>query len=233
MMDFKQTAYHTLKCLRSDTDFQDLTLCIEDGQSIKAHKVVLSSFSPVFRNILKKNPHPHPLLFMSNVTMNELSSILTFIYLGEAQIPVGEYNRFIEVAKRFKINGIAELDALKEYQELESFSCALKENKNRESFISNQISDIKVEDCKTDQENMNDTLPRITQIKSDVISSEDFASKRKYKCDECDYAATQSSSLKVHVESKHRGIRYPCQLCSYKGTTKGNTKVHMKVKHSM
>ena len=158
MMDFKQTAYLTLKRLISDTDFQDVTLCTEDGQSIKAHKVVLSSFSQVFQNILKTNHHPHPLLFLSNVTMNELRNVLTFMYLGEAKIPVGEYNRFIEVAKRFQIYGIAGLDAFKEYQELESFSCPLKESKNRESFTSKPISNIKVEDCDADKENMNDSV---------------------------------------------------------------------------
>ena len=57
--------------------------------------------------------------------------------------------------------------------------------------------------------------------------------KRRFKCNECDYIASQSGCLKMHVMAKHQGIRFPCQVCDYKGTTKGNTNMHMKNKHSL
>jgi hypothetical protein len=38
------------------------TAC-EDGQ-LGAHKAVLSAGSPLFRQILRQNPHAHPLLYL-------------------------------------------------------------------------------------------------------------------------------------------------------------------------
>ena len=40
--------------LQTETDFCDVILACEDKQ-IKAHRVILSSFSPALRNILKLN----------------------------------------------------------------------------------------------------------------------------------------------------------------------------------
>ena len=42
-------------------DFCDVTLACEDKQ-IKTHKVIISSSSPVLRNILKFNQNPHLLI---------------------------------------------------------------------------------------------------------------------------------------------------------------------------
>ena len=44
---------------QTDNDFCDVTLVCEDKQ-IKPHKLIISSFSPVLRNILKLNQAPHP-----------------------------------------------------------------------------------------------------------------------------------------------------------------------------
>ena len=52
-----------------------------------------------------------------------------------------------------------------------------------------------------------------------------------YPCDQCDYAATTSSSLKQHKESKHEGLRYPCDECDFAATTSGNLKQHKEAKH--
>ena len=42
---------------------------------------------------------------------------------------------------------------------------------------------------------------------------------KRYKCDQCNYAATTARSLKIHKEAKHEGIRYPWYQCDYAATT--------------
>ena len=39
------------------------------------------------------------------------------------------------------------------------------------------------------------------------------------------------SDLKLHIKSKHEGVRYPCSHCEYVFTTAGNLKKHIKSKH--
>ena len=62
--DFKENASSAFGDLRQDKEFTDVTLVCEDGQQVEAHKLVLVASSPFFLNILKRNKHPHPLIYM-------------------------------------------------------------------------------------------------------------------------------------------------------------------------
>ena len=46
------------KELETDKDFCDVMLACED-KHIKTHRLIISSFSPVLRNVLKFNQDPH------------------------------------------------------------------------------------------------------------------------------------------------------------------------------
>ena len=65
--DFKENVCSTFGDLRQDNEFTDVTLACEDGQQVEAHKVVLVASSPFFLNILKRNKHPHPLIYIKGV----------------------------------------------------------------------------------------------------------------------------------------------------------------------
>ena len=51
--NFENGMRHTLKGFQNKSDFCDVTLACEDGQ-VEAHKLILSSCSPVFDSILVK-----------------------------------------------------------------------------------------------------------------------------------------------------------------------------------
>ena len=44
-----------IKSLRNDNDFSDVTLVCEDGDPIKAHKVILAGGSPIFQKMFAQN----------------------------------------------------------------------------------------------------------------------------------------------------------------------------------
>merc|ERR1719494_1159343 len=48
--------------------------------------MVLIASSPFFLNLLKKNKHPHPLVFMRWVKFEDLVSMGDFLYNGEAYV---------------------------------------------------------------------------------------------------------------------------------------------------
>ena len=62
--DFKENVNTAFSSLRKDTDFIDVTLACEDGYQVDAHKIVLVASSPFFHNLLKRNKHAHPLIYM-------------------------------------------------------------------------------------------------------------------------------------------------------------------------
>eukprot|EP00091_Calanus_sinicus_P023157 TRINITY_DN7693_c1_g1_i1.p1 TRINITY_DN7693_c1_g1~~TRINITY_DN7693_c1_g1_i1.p1 ORF type:complete len:113 (+),score=25.13 TRINITY_DN7693_c1_g1_i1:94-432(+) len=100
--DFQHSSSDAIKHLKLDKDFLDVTLACEDGKQIKAHKVVLSSFSSVFQTILKQNPHNHPLVYLAGINHLELEKILDFIYLGEAMVSKSALDSFMTVAEKLE-----------------------------------------------------------------------------------------------------------------------------------
>eukprot|EP00091_Calanus_sinicus_P016476 TRINITY_DN35856_c0_g1_i1.p1 TRINITY_DN35856_c0_g1~~TRINITY_DN35856_c0_g1_i1.p1 ORF type:complete len:104 (-),score=12.32 TRINITY_DN35856_c0_g1_i1:142-453(-) len=91
--NFKSSISESFQNLREEKDFFDVTLACEDDQ-IQAHKVILSACSPFFRNILRRNPHQHPLLYLKEVKYKELLAVVNFMYLGEVSVAQDELNFF-------------------------------------------------------------------------------------------------------------------------------------------
>ena len=83
---FESAASNTLKDLYNDIAFSDVTLVCEDNKQLKTHKVIISSCSPFFKNILKNNPHQHPLIYLKGIKFEQLQSVLKFVYLGQTEV---------------------------------------------------------------------------------------------------------------------------------------------------
>ena len=84
--DFKDIRNSAFGNLRNEVDFADVTLACEEGQQVKAHKVILAAASPFFQNILKKTQHPHPLIYTRALKLEDLVAIVDFLYYGEANV---------------------------------------------------------------------------------------------------------------------------------------------------
>ena len=80
--NFQQNISSAFRELRDDKDFFDVTLACEDDEQVSAHKVILSACSPFFRNILRRNQHQHPLLYLKGIKYSDLQSVLNFMYHG-------------------------------------------------------------------------------------------------------------------------------------------------------
>ena len=94
--------------LREDKDFFDVTLACSDGEQLQAHKVILSACSSFFRNVLRRNPHAHPLLYLKGVKHEDLKSILDFMYHGEVNVAQDNLNSFLGVAEELKVKGLTQ-----------------------------------------------------------------------------------------------------------------------------
>ena len=94
--------------LRDDSNFCDVTLACDDGEQIKANKVVLSSCSPVLKNLLKSNPHPHPLLVLRGYRSQYLNQLIDFMYFGEVDVAQRDFDEFLRGAKDLQVQGLSE-----------------------------------------------------------------------------------------------------------------------------
>jgi len=105
--DFETNISSAFRELRDDKDFFDVTLACDDEQ-IQAHKVILSACSPFFRNVLRRNPHQHPLLYLKGVKYTDLQSVLNFMYHGEVNVAQEELNSFLAVAEDLRVKGLTQ-----------------------------------------------------------------------------------------------------------------------------
>ena len=116
--DFKENASAAFASLREDRDFTDVTLACEDGQQVEAHKVVLVASSPFFLNILKRNKHPHPLIYMKGVKSENLVAMVDFFYHGEANVFQENVDSFLVLAEEFQLKGLRGNQTEKESSEV-------------------------------------------------------------------------------------------------------------------
>ena len=101
--DFSLARNERYKHMREDSLLSDVTLVCNDDKQIKAHKVILSSFSSLFKRMFVNNPHPQPIIFLKGVAFSDLDALLDFIYHGEASVAQENFSSFLETAADLEI----------------------------------------------------------------------------------------------------------------------------------
>ena len=104
--DFQKNIGSVFGSLRKDNEFTDVTLACEDGYQVEAHKAILASSSPFFQNLLSRNKHAHPLIYMRSVKSEDLVALIDFLYFGEANIYQENLDTFLNIAEELKLKGI-------------------------------------------------------------------------------------------------------------------------------
>ena len=104
--EFQNNVSKSFSQLRRDTSLVDVTLVSRDQQQISAHRMVMSMCSGFFKNIFCNNPHSHPLLYLDGIDSHELQLILDYMYHGEVKIFHEHLDRFLDIAQKFKLEGL-------------------------------------------------------------------------------------------------------------------------------
>ena len=146
--DFQQNVKSSLKELRQDREFADVTLVCQDGKEFEVHKNILALSSHFFMDILRTRKHLHPLLYLSGMTSDIFVSVLDFIYCGEANVHQEDVENFLDVAEKLKLKGLANrttfdqkyLPTIDEASTNDSKSEKRSQERPRKDLISAQIT---------------------------------------------------------------------------------------------
>ena len=229
---FGSSAQSTFRNLINDQNFTDVTLVSSDNKQIKAHKVILSSCSKFFNQILLSNPHQHPLLFLKDIRYSDLLSIIKFIYLGQTHVTQTDLDHFMAAAKVLQIEGLNENEEPVPESNVETKQViAGKAETNFESANGNYevVAETFVEELPSryydlqDEEEKYFPVPQVPNIYRNTDG--------KYSCDKCEYQAKQSGHLKAHIMGKHEGIKFKCEECDLQFSSKRNLQRHQHLKH--
>ncbi|CAK1579314.1 unnamed protein product [Parnassius mnemosyne] len=111
----------------------DVTLAC-DGETVKAHKTILSACSPYFESIFLQNSHPHPIIFLKDVGFSEIKSLLDFMYKGEVNVGQNMLPMFLKTAESLQVRGLTENNTLNAKTEERSTPSMGAENLSRTEF---------------------------------------------------------------------------------------------------
>ncbi|XP_050681787.1 longitudinals lacking protein, isoforms H/M/V-like isoform X2 [Leptidea sinapis] len=180
--NFQSNIVSALDSLKCSGDLVDVTLTCE-GKSIKAHKVILSACSPYFRNVFKENPCQHPVIILKDVSADDISSLLSYMYQGEVFIEESKLSSFLHTAALLQIKGLTGVtqQAHGGVGHKETKIPALKKRRSSTSDKPNDVAPdtskkSKVETCETYNKN------NCQQIKSDNALSTENNVERKKEC---------------------------------------------------
>ena len=233
--DFKDNINATFTALRKDSYFTDVTLACEDGHQVEAHKVVLASASPFFQNILKRNIHAHPLIYMIGMKSEDLVAMVDFLYYGQANISQENLDTFLNIAEVFELKGLdggneREFDKLPDRTAVPNHTPQKKHVPNETSVSrqknvvqSNSQCDDKqlhseMKNVLPKQEFLGDTEKLEEQTRSMIGRGKNMIKVgqkivKAYVCKVCGKEG-QRNNIKEHIEISHqKGIAIPCNLC--------------------
>ena len=200
-----------LNDMMKSEDLTDVTLICADQIQFKAHKVVLSACSEVFKNIIQASVMSGSVIYLRGIQSTEMKAILEFMYLGQATFDEDKILEFVNLAKDLKINEIQN-------------SLETREN-NDDERDSALVEDGSLEMSTTSKEQK---MRNESQAEA-LLNADDLDGR---ECPECQKVFQQKPTMRQHFRSVHQGIRFPCDICGIQVTTKYKLIAHINVKHS-
>ena len=246
--DFKENAIGSIGSLKGDSDFFDVTLACEDGKQVEAHKMILAMSSPHFHNLLKRNKHPHPLIYMKGCKAAELLAMVDFFYYGEANVDQENLDAFLGLAEELKLKGLTgssgevnsgEFKTKRNTPEkkIEGRKHLLEPTLKTPNQFNVYISDAKIEPTTVALVSVMEARQLDEQIKSMMTMTENEVviggKKRKaYACNVCGKEG-QPANIMNHIEANHidSNISHSCDICGKISRSRNGLRLHKAKEH--
>ena len=205
--------------MMKSNELTDVTLVCDDKKQFRAHKIVLSACSSVFKCIISDLPQNCSVIYLRGIQHQEVESILEFMYLGVATFYQERMNEFLNVAKNLEIREIS------------------KDVDFDDENVSNE--EPKTPDHEEDTEDIElqtDTNSERNASSAKIMEIVDPSQYKrtlegKFVCDQCERKFTHKYNLIRHIQISHVGVKYACNQCDYQASQMLHLKRHMKSKH--
>ena len=219
--DYQNVATGMFGDLFNDKDFTDVTLVCADSKQTKSHKVILSSCSTLFKEILSSNVHQHPLIFLKGINIDTLSKIMEFVYKGKTEVEQENLEAFLDAAKDLKIKGLVG-------EVIEAINDIEEEDVETETKIENAKVEVNEDvECIDLAEDMLGT----DNIVVDLEQFDGRDLEKTFTCNRCGGNYTSGTVLKRHLLAVHERIKQQCFQCAKDFSTLDSLKRHKKASH--
>ena len=227
---FQTNTSQTFASLRSDEHFCDVTLVGDDHCQVLAHKVILSAGSAYFKEVLKNNKHPYPLLLLQGITTVELTGILDFIYNGELQLHQDHLERFLGHALRLGLQGVKEEkdDAKTDVEVKVETTVDLIPEENVDSEQIHITVDGGVKNDKMKDKVSTKSALDLSEINKKLNDSLTLGIDGTYICNHCPKTTIQLCHMREHAETHLKDLIFPCQKCDWVSKTRNGYRHHQR-----
>ena len=235
----------SVKDLRKEASFCDVTLVSDDEVFVNAHRIVLSSASNFFQGILRKSTHSSPLIYLAGIDSSILNFIVDFMYVGEIQLLNDDVEKFLKTAKLLKIEGlgafrndyeiiqegdfkIEELDS-KESVSLDSLNVEDEEDEsgggNEEFHLEEQLNVPKEDGQLMDTAKLCDE--DINEKNQDIKSLKHQAPRKGYKTGYLTLDSISKAAIDKLID--YEGELWICKMCGRTAKQVGQIRQHAEI----
>ena len=213
--EFQENIISVFGRLRDDKNFTDVTLACEDGQQLEAHRLILIASSPFFENILKRNKHSHPLIYLKGFQSQDLVAIIDFLYFGEANVLQENLNSFLEIATELKLKGLASPKTTEEIRtettHNNSFNNELAPNVDPIENVSTALTTL--DESSGELQTLDERVKSMMKKSQNMVPAGTLKRTKASICRVCGKEG-HPKTIQDHIEAKHlEGISIPCALC--------------------
>ena len=242
--DFKDNITSSFGELREDKDLTDVTLVCEDGRQVEGHKVILAASSPFFMELLKKNRHPHPLIYMRGLKSENLSAIIDFLYFGEANVLQANLESFLALAEELRLKGLTGPgDPGSKTQE--GTAANVESNLRKPPVIKEKLKESKksfgnqsqtVLDPGTvvvfDNNSTNATPNQLDEQIKSMMTLADVRTSDGHRLATCNICGKEgaSNNMPSHIEANHiTGVSHSCNICGKISRSRDGLRKHKQI----
>jgi len=253
--DFQENAISAFGTLREDREFADVTLACEDGQQVEAHKVILASSSPFFLNLLRRNKHPHPLIYMRGLKSEDLVAMIDFLYFGEANVYQENLDSFLAVAEELQLKGLMGSGAEEEAEKINMPATKIKPPKpvKQKTFTQQNVKTLdkskyvaKVEPTPplertvavtdytvaADLQNLDEKIKSMIGLSENKLGIGARPNELAKVCKVCGKEGIMSDIVK-HIEINHiTGVSHTCNICGTTARSRPAMTMHKRRNHT-
>ena len=208
--------------------------------------MILAASSPFFENLLKRNKHPHPLIYMRGVQSLDLVAIIDFLYYGEANVYQENLDTFLAIAEELKLKGLTGQNAgdiMKEDLANAEPDKTIKDAKKpRNSFPEQYLpTDVPFDQTSTvvaipdqfdgDLEALDAKVKSMMEKSKNMVPAGKLKQTKAFICKVCGKEG-HPAAIKDHIERKHlEGIAIPCTFCDKIFSSRNSMSQHKTVFH--
>ena len=224
-------------------ELTDVTLVCDDKKQFKAHRIILSACSEVFKSIIHHLPLNSSVIYLKGIQHQEMQSILEFLYLGEATLDEERMTEFLNVAKNLEIKDIGKIDAdfdeenasddepeMSVYHNDKDTEPIYNDPPDLSDYQENEKNDAKAKiEVDSDDHSPVKQLTPLQETKG--LSNDSKVDDEKFSCNQCASQFASKSGLRTHIKSIHEGTRYECKLCDEQYNIRSSLRRHVLSKH--